>query len=807
MWTNYFKTAFRHLFRNKLYSAINVTGFAIGITCTLLAILYWQDEHSYDEFHKNNPNLYRITSSFLNEHGERAGMVGNTGHVHGPAFKGGTPEVKHMVRVLGGDIGSTLVYENRTLAVKPLWVDSSFFNVFTFPVIKGDAATALNEINSVVLTESLARKIFNSIDVVGKVLTQEADPSFQKLGKPLVVTAVIKDPPGNSSLQFDALFTFSFMELSFQNDNWFGAWLGTFVVLHPWASLEKVKQTFNAIYDEHAKAQLNNPEYNRENFDPKIRYGLQPMTDIHFSTYLATTGWNEGGVVNVASPVYAYTFMGIALFVLLIAAINFINITIAGSLKRAKEVAVRKISGGSGMQIVFQFLIESALLCLVSFFIAATLMGVLLPLFNEVTGKRILLTEIFDLRLISYFALLCLVIILLTGLYPAIVLSRFEAVRVLYRKQSLSGGNIFGRSLVVLQFSLAIFLVAGAIVYYSQMNFIRTKDLGYNPSHIVTTSVEGSRGDYKPILDYLRNELKKESSISSVAFSSYQGSDEVQINGLKFSAASKAADENYLAVKEIPLLAGKNLSNDEKGAAIVNESFVRATGLRHPIGETMYSVWFHDTVYRKIIGVFKDYHFASLREPIKPMIIHMPDNPEANNILWVKYEKVNQQRAIESFQRIFKEIMPTALFEYSFLDEKNAAEYIQEKRWQKVINFASLLAFILCSLGLFGLAHLSTHQRVKEIGVRKVLGASVSQIVSLFVNSFLKLVIIAIVIAIPIAWLVINKWLENFAYRIAVTSWMFVLASFVALFIAFVTVSTQAVKAAMANPVESLRAE
>jgi putative ABC transport system permease protein len=809
MLKNYLKSAFRHLLRNKLYSAINVAGLAAGITCTLLAVLYWNDEYSFDQFHKNNPHLYRITSSYLNNKGERS-MTGNTGHVHGPAFKAGVPEVKEMTRVLGGDLGTVLVYENKTLPVKQLYVDNSFFDVLTFSFLRGNAATALDAINSVVITETTAKKFFNSIDVVGKIFTQEADPSFDKLKKPLVVTAVVKDPPGNSSLQFDVLMTFSYMELSFENNNWFGAWLGSFVVLHPGANLEKVKEKFNTIYDAHAGKQLNDPEYNWNNFDPKIRYGLQPMTDVHFNTYLTTTGWNEGGVVNTGDPLYSYAFMGIALFILLMAAINFINISIAGSLNRAREVGIRKVSGGNGKQIILQFLVESAILCFVSFLIALTLMGILLPLFNNITGKRLFLDEIFEFSLMARFAALFLVVILLTGLYPAFVLSKFEAAKVLYNKQKLSGRNIFGRSLVVLQFSLAIFLVAGTIAYYSQMNFIRTKDLGYDPSHTIYTEVAGARGDYAPIINFIKNELKKESSVKAVTFGNHGEFEEMKINGRVLRTWNKAIDENYLTTMEIPLLSGRNISsfsNISKNEAIVNETFARKSGLADPIGHIITIDRGYDTSYITIVGVFKDYHFRPLREPIEPEIMHGPVDAAQSAGIWVKFEKVNQQKAMTAVERIYKSIMPKALFQYHFVDEKNAGNYIQERRWQKVINFASLLAFILCSLGLFGLAHLATHQRIKEIGVRKVLGASVAQIVSLFTASFLKLVFIAIVVAIPVAWLVISKWLENFAYRIEAGWWMFALAAFIAICIAVITVSLQAIKAAVVNPVKSLKTE
>lgn len=809
MLSNYLKTALRHLRRNKLYGAINVVGLAVGITCTLLAVLYWKDEHGFDEFHKNIPHLYRVTTNRIsNKEGDRV-ITGNTGHVHIPAFKAGVPELKEAVRVLGGDIGTIMIHGDKSIHLKPLWVDSGFFNVFTFRFLQGNPATALSAINSVVLTETTAKKFFNSTDVVGKLLTQEVDPSQIKLGKPLVVTGVVKDPPGNSSLQFDALMTFSFMELSFENNNWFGGWLGGFVVIHPDADLEKVKAKFNAIYDENAKKQLNDKEYNWMGFDPKIRFGLQPMNDVHFNTALTTSGWNEGGVVNVASPVYSYTFMGIALFILVMAAINFINISIASSLKRAKEVGIRKISGGNGRQIIFQFLVESAILCIVSFLIAVILMALLLPLFTGITGKQLFLSNIFDSKLLLYFSALLVLITLLTGLYPAFVLSRFDATKVLYNKQKLSSRNIFGRSLVVLQFSLAIFLVACTIVYYSQMNFIRTKDLGYNPSQIITTEIYGDRGDYAPILNQMRQELTRQASIKSVSFGNNGDYENIEINNKKIRAFHKNIDEHYLSVKEIPLLAGRNVKpgTASKNEVVVNQSFSREAGMQDPLGQTLLINRGYDTTYATIVGVFKDYHFSSLREPIKPMILRGLENEGQGYLIWVKFEKVNQQKAMAAVEKVYKSIMPQALYQYHFVDEKNAQEYKQEQRWHKLINFASILALILCSLGLFGLAHLATHQRVKEIGVRKVLGASVAQIVSLFTTSFLKLVLVAIIIAVPTARIVINKWLENFAYRIEIGWWMFALAGLIAIIIAILTVSTQAIKAALANPAKSLKTE
>jgi len=805
MFRNYLKTALRHLGKSRLYSVVNIIGLAAGITCTLLAVLYWKDEHSFDTFHKNNPNLYRLITDSRDKQGMRIAS-GGTGQVQGPAFKAAIPEIKEYARILGGDIYSDLAYNGKILKLRPLFVDSSFFNLFTFSVLKGNSATALNGINSVVITESTAKRFFNSTDAIGKMLTMEADPSFEKLNKPLIVSAVVKDPPGNSSLQFDLLFTFRFLQFSFEDDNWLNGYLGTYMVLHPQADKAHVLKKFDAIYQSRAKEQLNS-DRNIYGYDPDIRYGLQPMTDVHFNYFLSTSGSNEGGVMNAGNPKYSYAFMGIGLFILLMAVVNFINITLSNSLKRSREVGVRKISGGRSGQIILQFLAESAILCVISFLLSIIFMNVLLPAFNSVTGKQLHFASIIDTNLVLSFIVTLIAVVLLTGLYPALILSRFKAREVLYNKQKLSSRNFFGRGLVILQFSLAVFLLVGAIVYYTQMNFIRTKDLGYNPSHIIRTAVYGDR-DYQPVTSYIKNELAKESAVQMISFGGDGYFEDMEVNNKSFPAMNKPIDENFLPLMNIPVLLGRNLAAtpaDSKDAVLVNESFVRSSGLRQPLGQTILINRHYDSAYVKIAGVIKDYHFASLREPVKPMIMHMRQEQDAR--IWIKIDRMNQQKAMAAIERIYKTAMPNALYQYDFIDELNAKEYLQEQRWQLVVNFSSILAFLICSLGLFGLAHLSTEQRQKEIGVRKVLGANIAQVVSLLTAEFLKLVIVALIIASPLSWLAANAWLQNFAYRINVGWWVFFIAGMATIFIALVTVGVQTIKAALKNPVESLRTE
>jgi putative ABC transport system permease protein len=806
MLKNYIRIAFRHLLHSKLYSIINVIGLATGITCILLAVLYWKDERSFDEFHKNNPHLYRLTTSLrIDNEGNRSTVAG-TGQVQGPAFKAAVPEIAKFVRVLGGDIYTNLASENKRLRLRSLFVDSSFFQVFSFPFVKGNPATALQEINGVILTESTARKFFNTADAVGRLFTMDADPSFDRLGKSLIVSGVIKDPPGNSSLQFDALLTLEFMRLSFLDDNWLNQYLGTFIVLHPGANIKGVTDKFNTIQAARGKEQYGNPKYDGFGFDPDIKYGLQPMTDIHLSHEFAEKGFVEGAITNISNPLYSYMFMGIALFILLMAVINFINISIANSLKRAKEVGVRKISGGNGTQIIVQFLIESALLCVFAFLLSILLMNGVLPFFNTVSGKKMAFSTVMDKRLFFYFLVTFITIILITGFYPAYLLSKFRPVEVLYNKLRYSGRGLFGRSLVILQFALAILLVIGAIVYYQQMDFVRTKDLGYNPSSIIRTAISGDI-NYAPVIGFLKNELVRDPSIKTVSFGNDGDFEKMEVNSRVISAMHKGIDEKYLSLMGITLVAGTNMPpglNDN--SVIVNEAFVREAGLQQPIGQRVrFRRYYQDSTVREIIGVVKDYHFNSLRYPIKPLLMYKPETADGMSGIWIKIDKANQKRAMAAVERVYKNALPKAIYQFDFIDELNAREYLQEQRWQKVINTATVLSLIICCLGLFGLAHLSTNKRTREIGIRKVLGASVHQIVSLLTTDFLKLVGIAVVIASPVAWFVLNSWLQHFAYRIHIGWTVFALAVSVSVFIAIATIGFQTIKAAFTNPVAALR--
>ena len=802
------KFTIRHLLLNKLYSSINIIGLSVGITCILLAVLYWRDERSFDIFHKNNPNLYRITTAIADSKTGAIQTTGETGQVQGPAFKAAVPEVQQYVRLLGGDIAGDVLANNKALHLQMMFADETFFNVFSFDILRGNPQTALTDISSVVLTESVARKFFNSIDVIGKPVQMDADPSAKRLGRPMQVTAVIKDPPYNSSIRFDVLMPMKFMQLSFVDDNWLNSYLGTFVVLHPKANIQAVIKKFDKVYAANANQQVQE-SIKTYNYDPKIHYGLQLMTDIHLSSHNSITGNREGGIINTSSPVYSYLFMGIAIFILLMASVNFINISIAGSLKRSKEVGIRKITGGTRFQVLLQFLSESVVLCFIAFVFSLALTQTALPLFNRLTEKKILLADVFDLKLIFCLVIILVLIVLLTGFYPAYTLSGFKPTEALRNKQKLSGRNLFGKSLVVFQFSLAVFLIIVTLVYYRQMHFIRTKDLGYNPAEVIRTNIKGDR-ELQPLVQYLKSEVKKQSSIKAIAFGGGESSYAVKLKDTKVEAVHQVIDENYLAVLGISLKLGRNLSpvsypSDSFHAVIVNEAFVKSAGLQHPIGTQLKTDEYFDKETKTIVGVIKDYHFGSLREPIKPVVMFM--SAWYGGGIWVKLQKARLNEGLNAFERIYKAAVPGAVYDYQFVDEINALQYVQEQRWQEIISAAAILSVIICSLGLFGLAHLSTHQRVKEIGIRKVLGATITQIVALLSYSFLKLVIIALLVATPVALAVMHQWLQNFAYRENIGAGIFITAAFIAIGVAILAVGILGIKAAMANPVKSLRTE
>lgn len=751
MLNNYLKTALRHLARQKHYAALNVVGLAVGLTCMLLAVLYWKDERSFNLFHEKAPQIWRITTTATERETGKRIQSGGTRQIHGPTFKETIPEIQAMTRLLGGDIRGDVRHEDRALKLQMLFVEDNFLEVFSFPLLYGDRVTALRDINSAVLSEETALKFFGTTDCLGKTLHLDADPSAERLGgKPMVVTGVAKSLSPRSSIQFDIALPMRFMQLSFEDPAWLGGYLGTFIVLQENANRPQIEQKMQAVFAERAQVEIQ-----AAGFDPKVEFGLQNIADIHLEPFEGqTNNWNEAGVVNGSRPLYSNLFLGIAFFVLLLASINFVNISIAASLSRAKEVGVRKLNGSSRGGIFGQFLGESTLLCSAAFALACMLTWVVLPAFNVLADKKIVLADALDWRLGIGVVLVFLLNVLMSGLYPAWQLSAFKPIETLYNRSRSARQLRLGRVLVVLQFALAFLFAVATVVFYAQMRYIQKTDLGYDPGYVIRTNINGDR-DYAPIKQFLRNETERYPCFEGISFGGEFGNQlmDTKVDGAPVVRAMyQCADEHFLSLMRIPLRMGSNFSKPNSYEVLVNEAFVRASGLENPIGTTikLHPDYADNHATYAITGVVANFHVESLRKPIQPLALFHNNNH--NGGIWLKIKRDQSEEALRRFEELYHKAMPGAVYDWQFLSDLNARAYIREQRWQKIVGIAAGLSLLICAMGLFGLAHLGTEQRTKEIGIRKVLGASVAGIAGLLAKDFLTLVGIAIVMATPVAY-------------------------------------------------------
>lgn len=799
-----FNLALRHLAHQKQYATLNVIGLAAGLACMLLAVLYWQDERRYDLFHEKTPQLFRVTAASISRETGNLEKTGGTRQVHGPAFKAEIPEIQAMTRLLGGDIKGDVRYEDHASKLQMLFVDDNFLEVFSFPLLHGNPATALKEINAIVLTEASALKLFGTTDALGKLLHLDADPSAERLGnKPMVVTGVVKDPPAQSSVQFEVLLPMRFMQLSFTDEAWLGGYLGTFVHLQQSADIQQINTKLDAVFEKYAGAEIK-----ASGFDPQVHHSLQNIADIHLNPLDGVwNNWNECGVSGGSRPIYSNLFLGIAFFILLLASINFVNISIAASFGRAKETAVRKLNGSSRTSIFGQFMGESALLCGLTFAIALLFCCAVLPVFNDLADKKIVLRDAFDWKLAAGFALVFLLNVSLSGLYPAWLLSSFAPVEVLYSRNRSLRQLRTGKALVVLQFALAFLLAVATVIFWVQMDFIQRKDLGYQPELVVQTYISGNR-DTRPIEQFLQNETARYPCFEGISYGTQFGNSgmETTVEGhRKIRAVYQDADPSFLSVMGIRLREGANFTAPNSREVLVNETFVRESGLQNPIGSqvVLHEDYAGGPAPYTIAGVLADFHFESLRKPVQPLVLFQ--TTQWGGGVWLKINREKSAEALAVFEKLYHQAMPGAVYEWHFMSALNARAYDREQRWKNIIGIAAALALLICCLGLFGLSHLSAAQRAKEVSIRKVAGASVADIVLLLTGHFLILVLIAMALATPVALLVMQQWLADFAYRIEIKAWMFAAAGAVAVTIALLTVGYQSVKAALADPVQALR--
>jgi putative ABC transport system permease protein len=658
--------------------------------------------------------------------------------------------------------------------------------------VSGTPASVLKDPNSVVLTEETAIKYFGTTDAVGKLLEFKSQDTF--IVK--TVTGIAKNVPQNSSIQFNMVLPF--------NDNsneWINFYLSTYILLNKNANYQAVATKLDNIYLANAKDEIKMAR-EKYNFTDNVHYSLQPFMQVHLDT-----AFSSEAVQSKSKPIYSYILSSIAVFILLIACINFINLKLAHSLQRAKEIGVRKVIGGQRRQLIWQFLGESFLLSFLAFILAFILTLLVLPVFNTLANKQLSFIALLDVKLILAYILLFLITSMVAGFYPAFVLSGFNPLQSIYNRHRFTGKNYLTKGLVIFQFSLATFLIITTVLVYAQFDFLTHKNLGYNDSNVVLVDV--GRGTAAEKINRFKSELSQHPAIKLVAGSN--GGSNVTLakaEGKEIEFAYKRMDENYLKTLEIPLVKGRNLlegfPGDSTQSAIINEAFAKQVGWNDPIGKQVDFFWDNRKV--TIVGVVKDYHFESLQNKITPMLFVAHPKYGIGQML-IKVDPNNIAAAVKLIESSFKKSFPLQPYSYAFMDAENKNNYKEEAKWKEIISFAAFLSIFISCIGLFGLSILSTEKRTKEIGIRKVLGASVQSVVTLLSSNFLQLVLVAFVIAIPFAWYANDLWLKNFPYRIGISWQVFVMAGLCMMLLAFVTISFQSIRAALMNPVKSLKAE
>ncbi|MCQ6956889.1 ABC transporter permease [Mucilaginibacter aquariorum] len=811
MFKNYIKTAVRSLYKNKGFTAINILGLALGLATCLLIVFYVVDELSYDRYNTKANRIYRVNEDLkLGENNVQYAVamppLAKTLKVEYPYIEDAT-RIKNAgtTHVKKGNIN---IVENRVG-----FVDASIFNVFTLPMISGEPKTALLEPNTVVLTESTAKKYFNTTDAVGKTIVFNEKENFK-------VTGVIKDVPKQSHFNFDFFVSLESFPDSRSNE-WLRSDYNTYVLLKDAKDHTKLEASFPAFLQKFSGSQMQSELgmsiSQFEKSGSHFRLNLTALTDIHLKS-------NRSGELGPNSTTqYVYIFSAIALFILLIACVNFMNLSTARSSNRAREVGVRKVLGSSRKYLILQFLAESILVTFVATVIAMIAAAAVLPLFNQLSGKEIVLTVESLKWLVPSLLFIILVIGSLAGSYPAFFLSAFQPIDVLKGKLSagFKGGDL--RSfLVVFQFFVSILLIIGTLVIYNQLNYIQTKNLGYNRNQVLVVQNSSELKDQAKVFKQELAELPGVKSATMTGFLPTNGWRNTRIYFKDASFDQKKSlfpqswevDADYIPTMDMKMAAGRNFSKEmmtDSSAVILNEAAAKFLGFSDPINKTIYQSSGGD---RKgsapnvkechIIGVVKNFHFNSLREKIEPVVMTLGQNSGA---LGIRVSTTNITALMGQIKDKWNSLSPGVQINYSFMDQDFDASYRTEQRIGTIFVIFTSLAIIIACLGLFGLAAYAAEQRTKEIGIRKVLGADVSVIVGMLSKDFIKLVCIAIVLASPIAWYGMNKWLQDFAYRITIQWWVIAVAGAGALVIAFVTISFQSVKAALANPVDSLKNE
>ena len=799
MYKNYFKIAWRNLRKSRLYTFVNIIGLTVGITSCILIGLYIAHELSYDRFHKKNDRIVRLTSESGGNGDARKNAVSGTGA--GPRLSRTFPEIEAFTRTIRNSY--TVAYEDKVFNEKGfLFADSAFFRIFSFELVKGDAATVLNAPNQVVITGSMAKKYFGNSYPIGKVLKISGSRDY-------TVTGIVKDPPDNSQIRFNFVASFTSLGAA-KTEEWWTQNYVTYLLLKQEDQrlpLEQRIAAFMKTDDVRKEAGLTGIKY--------LTYHLEPLKKVHL--YSALDGLEPNGNIT-----YIYILGAIALLILLIACVNYTNLATAQSESRRGEISVRKVLGAQPGQLFAQYLGESVLLTFIALFLAILLSIQLLPLFNQLSNKSLNASSLLSpLPLLALFLLGALVS-LLAGAYPAFILSNQRLMSILRSGfRTSSSGGALRKSLIVFQFMISVFLMVSTMVIFRQLSYIQHKALGYDKEHVIVLPVDNKmHKDYDALKQAIRLDpqvLAVGGSYESPTFVRWGDAIHANIDGVQKDLSVNAipADLDFIPTMRMQLAAGENFTNADlskmdtsndyqnyRYTFILNESAVKALGWtpEQAIGKSI-----RKNLPGIVKGVVKDFHSSSLHQAIGPLAIFLD-----TGFIYSMYVRVsgnNIPATLSHLQALWKERVPYRPFEYRFLDEDYNALYKTEVRTGQILGTFSATAILLACLGLFALAAYTTAQRTKEIGIRKVLGATLLNITGLLSADFLRLVVIATLIAFPLAWWAMHNWLEGFAYRITISWMIFAGAAVLSIGIALGTVSFQAIRAALANPVKSLRSE
>ena len=814
MFRNYLKTAWRNIMRNKTFSFINVVGLTSGLTCFLLIALYIVDEASFDRFHKNTDRIYRVVEQRTNPEGKETKLA-ITAYQVSERAKVDFPEVEDAVRliVLGrANIGTT---ENTNVFYEDFWISNAdFLRSFDFKLLQGNRETALAAPHSVVITEETALRLFHTTVVMGKSIKVDRDST------PFQITGVLADFPLNSQFSFKLLFSEATLAASpdfqkFANSDWHSNNFHTYLLLDDKANPQAIESKLNSLVASNRSSEHKD----------KSTFVLQPLKEVHFNSEGIESTLGKSGNIT-----YVYVFSIIGLFVLLIACINYMNLTTALFSRRAKEIGVRKISGASRSSLASQFLTESFLMTLIAFVLAFILIQLLMPSFNAFTEKSLSLGFGTDYRIWLGVLIVLLLVGGLSGFYPALFQSRLKPLELFKNKIPVGRDSIsLRRTLVVFQFAVSTIMILATLVVYLQMEYINTKDMGFNKSQLLVIDINS--GKVRKGAETIKNEFERLPQISQVSVSSrvpgeWKALPKVKVQQTNTGALAEndmfflAVDDDFLSTFEISLLKGRNINSAsmaDSSAVLLNETAARTLGITEPSEQLIQipaanyggDVEALSKPYQaRVVGIVKDFNFQSLREPLAPMVLGHQKNPvQSIDYFTVRVEQGELASTLEQLETVLHQVDQKHLFEYHFLDSQWELFYREDIIRETIFLIGAALAILIGCLGLFGLATFAAEQRTKEVGIRKVLGASVTSIVLMLSKDFLKLVLLAALIAFPIAWYFMQQWLQDFAYRIELSWWIFALAGLSAILIALFTVSFKAIKAAVANPVKSLRSE